>query len=831
MPQELLRESFRNSEALKLYTENGFILPSQLSQLLFQGVQRRNAKRPDYLIKNRQSLLLNTKGSSLSDFLLKVLNKLASRYVEPTTNGQLLVKTDLFSEWQELITEVPPIIAVAESLRERYGSPNIFSRAELLDYIEKVISPQVRYSVLPSIKDPRLDELIERLQLDDLHIHLNGSTEIEQVWRVALEKPKTFANELLWAKNNTLVKEQYNADELGLDQAEQFKRLKIAKILKGALLNKVLSLTKTTSKIDLTVINKAGNFITNDAIEQEGWQALDSFKNQLSHIDKKKMTPLTEETLFLILIFDYLSSHRNDDEFAQALYYYLLLKCQFMRLIVQQTQNIGFEQFQKITFNQMRRSTEVEFVSRFHQFSYKEKSDIALLEGRYAPSAELENNVATLKSILKDFDKFNREKKVNSTDNTVPYGLLDLLSSAKQSRGSLKLGLLAHFIKKPDSRMIKLKKGEHDFGWTCRQFSLRNEVEKTRRAMAALTDRYKGLNDYLFGFDAASNELDAGPETFAPVFRRLRANGYHNFTFHAGEDFVHLLSGIRTVAEAIDFLDLKTGNRIGHGTAIGINPSLWRDRIGSTLVMKQGERLDDLVFAYRILCERDIEGRILHLMEGEIRKLSAKIYKKGYLAQDLYDAWKLRYLDPILAFELKRAHSSYLRDDIRKELAHIETIKVEQEVAFEIFEKYHGINDTKYVSAYEELIEVDLTCPCENAFTHEIFRILQKYVLGKINRRHMAIESLPTSNVRISFYENHSEHHIFDWLGVTEEKGMEVPVVLGSDDPGIFSTNLRNEYAHILIELDKRLSSMDAIAKLEQIVRNGKIWRFKKLSY
>ncbi|MEI8618508.1 hypothetical protein P4S63_19280 [Pseudoalteromonas sp. B193] len=73
------------------------------------------------------------------------------------------------------------------------------------------------------------------------------------------------------------------------------------------------------------------------------------------------------------------------------------------------------------------------------------------------------------------------------------------------------------------------------------------------------------------------------------MFRRLRKAGYHNFTYHAGEDYVHLLSGIRTVAEAIDFLDLKTGNRIGHGTAIGINPELWRERIGNNIVMKQGE--------------------------------------------------------------------------------------------------------------------------------------------------------------------------------------------------------------------------------------------------
>ena len=58
---------------------------------------------------------------------------------------------------------------------------------------------------------------------------------------------------------------------------------------------------------------------------------------------------------------------------------------------------------------------------------------------------------------------------------------------------------------------------------------------------------------------------------------------------------------------------------------------------------------------------------------------------------------------------------------------------------------------------------------------------------------------MPTSNVRISFYKNHEEHHIKRWLC----EDVKPLVVLGSDDTGIFATNLRNEYAHVYELLKK----------------------------
>lgn len=51
--------------------------------------------------------------------------------------------------------------------------------------------------------------------------------------------------------------------------------------------------------------------------------------------------------------------------------------------------------------------------------------------------------------------------------------------------------------------------------------------------------------------------------------------GSETFHFSGGEDFSHLVSGLRTIVEAVIFLDLWPGDRLGHCTAIGISPDLW----------------------------------------------------------------------------------------------------------------------------------------------------------------------------------------------------------------------------------------------------------------
>ena len=91
-------------------------------------------------------------------------------------------------------------------------------------------------------------------------------------------------------------------------------------------------------------------------------------------------------------------------------------------------------------------------------------------------------------------------------------------------------------------------------------------------------------------------------------------------------------------------------------------------------------------------------------------------------------------------------------------------------------------------------------------------------------------ETLPSSNVRIAPYHSFAEHHALRWMRVTravKENDPEIEVSLGSDDPGIFSTDLEIEFYHLFYALKQSGHSEDeALARLARINDRGRIYRF-----
>ena len=122
----------------------------------------------------------------------------------------------------------------------------------------------------------------------------------------------------------------------------------------------------------------------------------------------------------------------------------------------------------------------------------------------------------------------------------------------------------------------------------CRDKDLREIVKTQARAIVSLRESYSSKAKLINGIDAASSEFDARPEVFAVAFRYLKDHklkGEFNVlknktnivdnklfaTYHAGEDFFDIVDGLRTIDEAIKFLNLRQGDRIGHALALGLN--------------------------------------------------------------------------------------------------------------------------------------------------------------------------------------------------------------------------------------------------------------------
>ncbi|MGO4709456.1 hypothetical protein AB4Y90_10130 [Chryseobacterium sp. 2TAF14] len=140
----------------------------------------------------------------------------------------------------------------------------------------------------------------------------------------------------------------------------------------------------------------------------------------------------------------------------------------------------------------------------------------------------------------------------------------------------------------------------------------------------------------------------------------------------------------------------------------------------------------------------------------------------------------------------------------------------------EVFQKYHSLS---FRSNYNKVISID---PFE-IFDCNQLEALQLEILQFMTIKEIVIETLPTSNVRIGFHKNYSTYHLLNWINWHEQGHSIPPIVLGSDDTGIFATNIYNEFANIYCTLinDHNLSQSEAIKIIRYIDNNSKIYKFR----
>ncbi len=310
------------------------------------------------------------------------------------------------------------------------------------------------------------------------------------------------------------------------------------------------------------------------------------------------------------------------------------------------------------------------------------------------------------------------------------------------------------------------------------------------------------------GLDVCTDELGVPNWVLAPLFNYVREEAHRaadrlrrelghevpplRTTAHAGEDFVHLLTGLRNLDEAIEHFNLAEGDRIGHGLSLGMDPQRWASRTGGLAIPRE-ERLWDLVWVWtregKMSGGQRYEAR--RNLEQELAELSYEIFQDkdgppptphalAMLRQDLGDIRRLEEVGypnnlrpPYWLSHMRRRDGTRLYPEENRNVL-----------------LYKYLTNPAIFHRGQELIRIDPSS--EGGWLAS----LQADLRLKVGSLGIVVEVNPTSNLLIGDLGDLTAHPLWR-LRPPRPLVDDVPPVsicIGSDDPITFASNLRQEY-------------------------------------
>lgn len=798
-----IRQIMADRESLRRYASGTLPTFEQVKRRLFLLEREQDHRLPDHFYK--RGLDFSLAGiCSLQDLLTEGLHHLGDKHLR-LQDHRVYVKKERWPEWQDLLGFCSPLVCLSAFLWKEVFPRGTQDINELEEFLREWIHPNTRHTSLPTPQYGGMEDVIGQRGLCDLHVHLTGSTETDIAWQDFLKNPTSAYFDIAKSSRNEKVLDQMEQEFPSVGPLEFYRLLRTAIRLRYGFVHLLFDGCYTPE------LEEPLRHLTIESMLRSGGLAEDLMDPRAEHPLRRvfndwldwpsELPDVCLEALMYVMVMDRIEA-TGDPELAACFHHYLLILGLFNRFLVQQSHQYGFDQFQKITLNEFRSMPEKNYTRRFHQMHGNDSSYLGFLEGRFAPKPSLLETIKLLNNILQGWQHFRKDCREMGVRRP-------------------RLNLVCHFIKEADLQRLDPKEMIPERMIRHRTLRLQNACKAA--ALVLVRDQYPMIRNYLAGVDAASNELEAPPEVFAPVYRYLRRKKFSHFTYHAGEDFHHLIGGLRAMYEAMEFLGLKSGDRIGHGTAAGIEPGLWLDRVGSEFAMSRGEWLDDLVFALYLASKHPTElaGR-LDPLRLEVEELAKEVYQQSFSAAALIQGWLARRWCP---FHLLNSYSEVESLPLfsSEEWSECEEIRHDTET-LDLLKLHHNSDCRK---RYHEKIMVQ----SDYFFTKQELRLLQDILLSELHHRGVVLEVLPTSNVRISFYKSHKEHHIWRWLGIEQGQSREVAqpeIVIGTDDTGIFSTNIFNEYCHIYHHLVRthKLDEDEASEMIGRIIKNGDIFQF-----
>lgn len=799
---------------------------SELREPTYLASQAWAARLPDHVFDSAWRFLAARQQFG-QGILLTAINALIDEFLE-LRHREVRIRRDLLGPWQQGVTSRISSLPIRASADVSFdvGRYTLATSSSLQPIsFDSVASPWQR-QVLPLLRpeEAPVADYVEREGLHETHLHLNGSTHAEICWLRAIRDPHTETQEFVKAwthgKNSKRIRELVGQANPELTPPVFYQHL------------------RTASRLRAWLVAAAEDRVAPEALLPTSCLHLYSAGNDEWSVGLRMPAPpwrnepdIEDELTWMAGLISRLQ-RRPSVQLTRMFHAYLLLSNEYYRLLVQSEAQYGFDQFQKFTLTELREPAERDYRTRFHAMHGPRSatSIVGYLEGRFAPKDTPTKAYKLFKAILGGYlDYLSDTVGIGRSNSRTPRTLSGLLIELDRyfrqpvirHRSIHRLTLVAHFIKQPWPPAQMHQAGPF------RHYPLDLQLRRTTGVLLSVLARWPRLQTWIRGIDAAANELHAPPDVFAPVFRVCRRAGLNRHTYHGGEDFRHLLSGIATMWEALTLLDLRNGDRIGHGTAMGIRPSLWLDRMPATIILSRGEWMLGVLAAWQLLRDLPVMQACAYRLQRELEEVAEQIFGRSLAARDVEHAMALRGLNrcDLMREQTGDEDSRHmpLNELWRQEAELVRATRQNQPQPIELL--WIWLSDAGVQARSDELIAKDAEFLDSPTYVR-----LQQALMQHVAERGVLIETMPSSNVRISQYYNIDEHHSLRWMrvpGNIEEGDPEIMVSLGSDDPGIFAGDLETEFYLLYGALRRAgLGDSEALDRLSILNERGRTYRF-----
>ncbi len=553
--------------------------------------------------------------------------------------------------------------------------------------------------------------------------------------------------------------------------------------------------------------------------------------------ENKVRWELCGERYFLYMMFRRAYQANAGDKRQMNLFYaYLVIKENFRSEIVQVNDRIGFRNFQRYDRRKGILLENSSFGDNVPKMAIEDTlSDpwIRSLEVRIVPRDTVWENV-----------KYIRQIDGVQSDKTARYYFV------------------YHFVKSPDDTPREC------YGDSCRHERKRGQIRKQACCITGLRERFPQKAKRVLGIDACSLEIGCRPEVFAQAFRylkshcvtdRWKSDDERNLpslkaTYHVGEDFLDIIDGLRAIDEAVHFLNLNCGDRLGHALALGLDIKDYYAGKRNVICLPKQDYLDNLAWIYNRITKYRLGVELNNLrnhVEKEFSRYFGEVYDDlaqlhNYNIRTYFEAWKLRgdkpdyyrfgsFNPPAWQNETEGEYRSYDSYAVNYQFPREYRVRNVETVAY-LYHAYHYDENVKIRGEEKKEFHIP-ECWIEGA------EKLQKMLQQEIAAKGISIESNPTSNYMISVLDSYENHPIVRWYNHHLEHDPEkialcpqLSVSINTDDKGCFNTSLENEYALMACALEKskdengwpRYSRTMIYEWLEEIRKMGNLQSFQE---